>query len=551
MKFSQVINSEKGFAALIALIMVGMLTLIGLAAMSRSNDEVTITGNELQESKAFYSAEAALETAAARLHFLSDSVGTITTTMPEGSGNINGSDYSYETVDLGPVEIKTLSNGTLAGLHAQVKSYAMQATAVSQIDNASVKLSQTFERALVPIFQFAVFYGNDLEIAPGPTMSLLGRVHSNGSLWLQAGNTLNIDSYVTAAGNIHHGRKGAGGVSSGDVRIKDGSGDYISMKEGSAWLESDDSHWYDSSIARWNGRVQDSTHGQEKLNVPLNGTDDAHKLIEREDGGNSDSYENKATLKIIDGEAFQLVGGVWNNVTADMTAKGIIEKKNNQFYDARDKKWVDVTEFDIGLLYSEGYAPDNGVVYFADNNGDFPALRINNAAELGDALTIASENPVYTYGDFNSTNKKPASIMGDAVTFLSSAFDDSKSNLYKNNRIAVDTDVNASIMTGNIETTSSNYNGGFENLPRFLEVWSGKSFNWKGSMVNLWYAQQANSTWNGTYYSPPIRNWQYDTDLDDPANLPPESPVVRIFQRTGWSQSDIGYTNIYQGEDEN
>lgn len=543
MKQKKILKSDKGFAALIALIMVGMLTLIGLAAMSTSDDEVTITGNELQETRAFYAAEAALEAAAARLHFLSDSVGTITTTMPEGSGELNGSSFTYSTVDLGPVEIKTLSNGTLAGLHAQVKSYAMLATAVNHTDKASVQLSQTFERALVPIFQFAVFYGNDLEIAPGPTMSLLGRVHSNGSLWLQAGNTLNIDSYVTASGTIHHGRKGAGGVSSGDVKIKDGSGNYVSMKEGSGWLDSDDAHWYDSSISRWNGRVQDSTHGQGELKVPLNGTDDAHKLIERA-AGNSDSYENKATLKFIDGQALQLVGGVWNDVTADMTTKGIINKVDDKFYDQRDSKWVDVTEFDVSKLYSEGYAPSNGVVYFADNVGDFPALRINNGSELGAPLTIASENPVYTHGDFNSVNKKPASIMGDAVTFLSSVFDDSKSNLNKSNRIAVDTKVNASIMTGNIETTSSNYNGGFENLPRFLEVWSGKKFTWTGSMVNLWYAQQANSTWNGTYYSPPIRDWSYDSDLDDPANLPPESPVVRVFQRTGWNESDVGYANV-------
>ena len=134
--------------------------------------------------------------------------------------------------------------------------------------------------------------------------------------------------------------------------------------------------------------------------------------------------------------------------------------------------------------------------------------------------------------------------MGDAVSFLSSSFDDALSSGDKSFRVAANTTVNASIMTGNIETTVSDYNGGFENLPRFLEVWSGKNFTWSGSMVNLWYAQQANSTWNGTYYSPPIRDWSYDTDLDDPTKLPPESPVVRIFQRTGWSQSDIGYANV-------
>jgi hypothetical protein len=94
-------------------------------------------------------------------------------------------------------------------------------------------------------------------------------------------------------------------------------------------------------------------------------------------------------------------------------------------------------------------------------------------------------------------------------------------------------------MTGNVETTSSNYSGGFENLPRFLENWSGKNFNWAGSMVNLWTSEQAIGSWNGTYYSPPNRNWAYDTALDDPANLPPQSPVVRVFQRVGWKQDNV------------
>ena len=84
----------------------------------------------------------------------------------------------------------------------------MTSIAVNPEMRSRVMLQQSFETALVPIFQFAVFYGNDLEIAPGPDMNLIGRVHSNGNLWLQAGNTLRIDSYVTASGQILHGRKG-------------------------------------------------------------------------------------------------------------------------------------------------------------------------------------------------------------------------------------------------------------------------------------------------------------------------------------------------------
>jgi type II secretory pathway pseudopilin PulG len=535
------LQSESGFATLIALIMVGMLTLIGLAALSTSDDEVTIAGNELQETRAFYAAEAGLEEAAADLHTSIDSSGTVPSYLPSGGDTANGCTFAFTTVDDGAAQQRVLTTGTLAGLHALVKSYTITSLGTSPIDQSKVQLTQAFETALVPLYQFAVFYGNDLEIAPGPDMNLIGRVHSNGNMWLQAGSSLKMDSYVTASGHILHGRKGAGSVDNGDVLIKNGSGNYVSMKQGSGWLEGTDADWYDSSVSRWNGRVQDSAHGQGKLELPLNGsTGDPHALIEPE-AGNPDSYENKATLKFIDNQAYQLVAGIWTNVTADMASKGIISRTDNKFFDQREGQSVDATELDIGKLYDEGYGPSNGVIYFSDETSDFPALRIRDAQTIDAPLTIASQNPVYTYGDFNSTDKKPAAIMADAVTFLSGNFNDGLSSSYKTYRQAWPTTVNASIMTGNTETTASNYNGGFENLPRFLESWSGKSFTWSGSMVCLWYSQQADGLWNGSYYDPPIRNWSYDTDLDDPTKLPPETPVVRVFQRTGWRQEYVGY----------
>jgi hypothetical protein len=526
--------------------MVAMLTLIGLAALSTSDDEASMAGNELQEMRAFYAAEAGLEAAAASLQQQWTATGVPPTVMPTGTDDVNSCTMAYSTADDGAATQRTLSTGTLAGLHALVKSFTMTSMAINQEMRSRVMLQQSFETALVPIFQFAVFYGNDLEIAPGPDMNLIGRVHSNGNLWLQAGSTLKVDSYVTASGEILHGRKGAGGVENGDVLIKDSDGNYQSMREGSGWLENSDSYWFDSSVSRWDGRVQDEAHGAQELNLPLTNAGDPHKIIERATG-NADSYENKATLKVVDGVALEKVGGVWVDVTASMVADGVISFTNNKFYDQREGHWVDAMEFDVGKMYDEGYAPTNGVVYFSDEisgSGDWPAVRLNNAAELGDGLTFVSENPLYTMGDFNSVDKKPAAVMADAVTFLSASFSDALSTASKDLRIAQNTTVNVSYLTGNTESTASNYNGGFENLPRFLEKWSGKDFNWKGSAVNLWYAAQADGLWNGTYYSPPNRNWQFDTDLDDPNKLPPESPVVRVFQRTGWQQLNVGYADV-------
>lgn len=540
------LQSERGIVTIIALIMVAMLTLIGLAALSTSDDEASMAGNELQEMRAFYAAEAGLEAAAAALQQQWVTTGAPPTVMPSGNTDVNNCTMAFSTADDGAASQRTLSTGTLAGLHALVKSFTMTSIAVNPEMRSRVMLQQSFETALVPIFQFAVFYGNDLEIAPGPDMNLIGRVHSNGNLWLQAGNTLRIDSYVTASGQILHGRKGAGTVSNGDVLIKDAGGNYQTMQEGAGWLENTDAHWFDSSVARWDGRVQDEAHGAEELNLPLTNAGDPHKIIERA-AGNADSYEHKASLKIIDGVALRKVGGVWVDVTAAMVASGVITFTSDQFYDQREGEWVDAMEFDVGKMYDDGFAPDNGVVYFSDDvsgSGDWPAVRLNNAAELDAGLTFVSENPLYTLGDYNSINKKPSAVMADAVTFLSSAFDDGLSTGSKDLRIAQNTTVNVSYLTGNTETTSTNYNGGFENLPRFLEKWSGKDFNWKGSAVNLWYSMQASGLWNGTYYSPPNRNWQFDTDLDDPSKLPPETPVVRVFQRTGWQQLNVGYAEV-------
>ena len=58
--------------------------------------------------------------------------------------------------------------------------------------------------------------------------------------------------------------------------------------------------------------------------------------------------------------------GAWKDVTADMNADGTLSYTSNQFWDKRESEWVDCTELDMARMYDNGYAPINGVVYFAD-----------------------------------------------------------------------------------------------------------------------------------------------------------------------------------------
>lgn len=547
---SYIIGNESGLVTVIALLMVGMLTLIGIAAMTTSDDEVEIAGNEMHDVKAFYAAEAGLERAGAEIATIYDSTGVPPAFLPIGELNVEEYGVTFSTTDDGAAVPSMLTSGPLTGLNAMTKSFIITSTSHEAASRSGVQMSQTFEASLVPIFQFAVFYEPDLEIAPGPEMDLIGRVHSNGDLYIQSNNLLKMESYVTAAGDIIHGRKGPGGVGTGDVQIKDANGNYKSMKDGGGWLDSDDTYWLDSSVYKWQGTVQDAAHGQERLEVPITGDGVPHKMIEPADD-NPDSYELKASLKCVDGAWSQKVGGVWIDVTAGMIASGVVEANPNQFYDAREGENVDIVNLDVGALYSSTFAPTNGIIYFSQNQTnatgkDYPALRLTNGSELDAALTVASENPVYTLGNFNSVNKKPASILADAITFLSGNWNDAMGTASKYDRPATATTVNVSYLTGNVETTSSDYNGGFENLPRFLERWSGIDFNWSGSAVNLWNSIQANGGWSGTYYNPPNRNWKYDTDLDDPNNMPPGTPAIRIFQRTGWKQEHVGFSQIHE-----
>jgi len=523
----------------IALMMMVMLTLIGISAIKMANDEVTIAGNEMNEMQSFYAAEAGLERAAAAIQHAYMTTNQPPSVLPTGNETVSGVVAAYSTSTNGTLEQRTLTQGTLAGLNASVRSFTITSTATSSIDNSQVVLSQEFEAAMVPIFQFAVFYGNDLEVAPGADMTLIGRVHSNGNLWVQSGATLKMESFVTCSGEFLHGRKGPGGTSYGDVLIKDEDGNYRNMKNSDGtFLQATSANWYDSSSNRWGGRVQDSAFGQGELNLPLAATGDPHKLIERA-AGNPDSYENKADLRIIDGVAEARVGASWVNVSA-LLPSGTIS--SSSFTDLHEGTTVQATNIDMAKLATSAYFPTSGVVYISDQRSGFRGTRLQNGADIGNAVSIFSENPVYVQGDFNTVDKKPAAICGDAVTFLSNNWNDANSALNISSRTASVTSVNASIMTGNNNTTGANYNGGLENLPRFLENWTGRNFNFKGSLVNLWNSQQATAPWAyGSYYTAPNRNWSYDTDLDDPSNLPPETPVVRIFQRVGWRQDNVGY----------
>jgi len=170
--------------------------------------------------------------------------------------------------------------------------------------------------------------------------------------------------------------------------------------------------------------------------------------------------------------------------------------------------------------------------------GTQQAIRLVDGEELAAPLTVVTDNPLYTLGDYNSTNKKAAALFTDALTMLSNNWNDANSSLDLDNRIAYDTEVNTAFLTGNTETSLGNYNGGLENLPRFLEKWSGKTLTYRGSMVDLWFSEQATGAWyyGNPQYTAPNRDWAFDLMFLDPNNLPPGVPQINTVLKVSWLQ---------------
>lgn len=197
---------------------------------------------------------------------------------------------------------------------------------------------------------------------------------------------------------------------------------------------------------------------------------------------------------------------------------------------------------------------------------------VYDAADAGNTrgLTVASENPVYVFGNYNATSVAvaggtnvttsdryspynsslhiPASIASDLVTILSESWNDAESFTYPNapgNRVASNTVVRFAMLAGDPITGYSpnagltgNQNGGLINFPRFLETWSSKRLNYSGSFINLYNAFNSNGRHKccNTVYTPPTRDWTFEESFRDPGRLPPGTPYVYLISFTGFER---------------
>ena len=553
------LNNEKGIIFISVIALLAVLTILGVVAVTSTTTDIKISSNYKRSKQAFYAAESGAEYKFNQLRIkLNNSlnnpdINSIAEMVMPG--------YTFNE-DL-PTTYGTQTNtsmtmGNFVGLTSFGQRYKIDSEAfMTGTNTARAKVTLLVDDDLIPLFQFAVFYENDLEILPGQDMVISGsRIHSNNNIYFAAGagKKLSIDAKTSSAGNIFNYRKDYPlSTMDGTVEFEDASDVYQAMAGLDSTSTSPDPEWATEALLRWGGEVKSQDHGINQLNLPLPDSSTAIDIIKPGEVGDTaeikkSRYYWKAGLRIMDGVATDKDG---NNV--DLTSGGAENPLSTEtFYDQREGKPVTVTTIDMAKLQSninamaalnnETTGNDPGILYIqetASNNG----IRLINGSlfdpdikKLPEGFTLATENPLYIQGDYNVDNR-PASVAADAITILSNDWNDTDSQTSEqslSNRIASSTIFNAAIITGHMETTvGSQYSGGVENLPRFLEDWSTSTLTYRGSLISLWLSAQATGNWEygGKVYKAPIRNWLYGININ---NLPPGTPNVRQVQKGEW-----------------
>ncbi len=481
----------------------------------------------------------------------------------------------------------TISQGFAAvGSEGQHQQFTISCGARNPNSGVAAVVKERVQAISVYLNRYGVFYQEDLEIDPGPNMDFYGPVHANGDLYVDG--PIDFHDRITAFGNIFHRRKDDGSHAGG-VYIENDAAALVSMTESLLPIDSDHQDWMTESLNRWDGRVLDRAHAVPYLTPPYNPLSSAHDMVEQTLPTNHVDYAaDTEAAKLINNAALiievsalgvvtvtdyfgtdlsgtfspatvktNLVGGVYEN-DRDGAGKYNLDVDGSYdttqtFFDGREGAVVAPVDIYVEKLVAAypsihsgttyGVNQGRGVVYVIREDPDgaggiLPAVRLRNGKKLPTSgLTFASDLPIYIDGDYNTdSGGRPAMVAGDAVTLLSADWQDVHSTSPLASRVADNTTYNAVIMTGNYATVpAGNYNGGLENVLRFLEDWTGKTATYRGSIIDLWFSETASGLWGAGYYSPPYRDWGYDIQYRTAA--PPGAPRVFAVEQLLWSET--------------
>jgi hypothetical protein len=214
-------DREAGVALIATLLILALLLALAVAMTTSVVSDTQLRGAYNRATGGFYAAESGLDAGIGgyRDLFLDFKVPS------SANGDFNAKTIAvgnrtvtYNLADRNPTPGKPTTVAVpygqmFGGLNAQQYVYTVLSSAVNTLGDTEASVGAEFDVGYIPLFQFVAFYNNDLEINPGKPMTLNGRIHTNGNLYLGPDDNLTIapatgSTYVqvTAGGDIERGR---------------------------------------------------------------------------------------------------------------------------------------------------------------------------------------------------------------------------------------------------------------------------------------------------------------------------------------------------------
>jgi hypothetical protein len=565
------LSLQRGYILLIVPMVVIAIVMLGYQMVSRSKTSMRIAASELDYLNAKFCSQQCMSLAANRIQkALEDNNQVARGEFPCRCESDNASDPSC-TAEIGDRVEKTQQS--CYGYYYKSTEVELQAQCRGS-RTGKAELEETVGYQEIPIFQFAVFYENELVLEAASPMDLRGKVHSNGDIRIAPGNapTRFHDWLTTPKTILVHNDVGIVTPSRGFSEIHlakmDGSGPdpFPVRPANNAYIPLDAvvSNW-----SAWRKQHRVAYAGQpngcgpvRKLSLPIRKLEAYITLIEGRMSSDDDSrrrqkfawkssliYKDDWTDKDLRPVAFPA-----NPITPPAAPAGwqvavFNGKPRVTFWDGREKLMVKLIPIDVDRLQRR--SPADSIIYLFDmavdpaqGNRIVGGFLLHNGKRLVRPLTIATNSRIYTLGDYNTDSAYvfdgarypyPAALISDAMTFLSNDFlpaEHATGMYYGSSRVlgrnpAARLTLNACVMTGDVQKGASpSLWGGHENLLRSLEDLLDMPFNHSGPTVCLWTSRQGDGAWSATGYRAPVRNFSFSKMYNVLTNMPPGTPRV-------------------------
>ena len=441
--------NTKGFALEAALFMLLIIAVLVAVSVSGVVTETRTSGMDYRNARVTYAAEAGADAIMAQLEVaLQDGALSNAELAAVAPPSIPG--FIYDAVSVsrqGGVVVQTITDGPFAGLYSLSQDLEITSGVRDQSQNRA-KVVVSAKAQAIPIFQFGIFFEQDLEVTNGPNMTFDGWVHSNGNIYLSSNNAWYRD-IITTPNQAIHNRKDKDQPRNG-VWIADAFGVDNNLNFDSRTHPVPANFQFQSNVL-FDDRLQTGAYGVDSLNVPLPTGMPARAVMEPRVPGDVQAVRNAkfswradwyVEIDMSDanpctGPGTVVVRASGQTLPNAAECNAIFSMGTEAFYEGRQGHLADVLTIDMAQLFAWAagdpaketqifYVTFTNVGLAPDPSGDgvFPAVRVRNGASLGNPITIATDYPFYIEGDYNSVGWQPAAVVGDAINFLSNAWTD-------------------------------------------------------------------------------------------------------------------------------